>query len=461
MAKRRINGEGSVYRRGDGRWAGAVHVTNSAGKRVRIQVYGATRADVQAKVAARVQRETQGIPSPDRRWLVGDFLDYWLPIAKNTRRPTTYVSYEMIVRLYLKPGLGHHDLARLNVSTVQSYLDGQLSEGVSIRTAQKIRTVLSAALTRAQREELVVRNVAHHLELPTWHRKVITPWTFDQARAFLTAAQGHEWQPAFVLLVVYGMRRSEVLGLRWHDIDFTNHVIHVRHQIQRHDGNWQFTPVKTNAGERDLPLLPFVEGALRTLIGDDTTPEALVFQTRFGTPVEGGNLLRAFTRMSQQAGLPRITLHHLRHTAATFLKNLGLPARDTQLVLGHAHISTTQQLYQHGDFDGQREALSRLQSAVTTAGGSTRCCQSLLSNTKKGPSKGPIGLVSSLVAPPRLELGTQGSSELDRHPFEHGIPGVTTVLNGIRRTSKVGRVAVTTAVISNPQTPEGGGEMAA
>ena len=443
---RNARGEGSIYRRKDGRWEGAAFVTTSSGRRRRVRIYGRTRSEVHTKLVARLRQEQQGIVSPDRTWRLGDFLDYWLPIVKDTRRPTTYTSYEMIIRLYLKPVLGHYPLSRLTVAIVQQAFTERLAEGRSVRTVQKMRTVLSAALTRAQREELVVRNVAHHVELPTWHRKTITPWTLEQARTFLTAARSHRWQPAFLLLVVYGMRRSEVLGLRWQDIDFDRRVIHVRNQILRHDGDWHLGPVKTNAGERDLPLVPLISGALRSLYEPGARPDKLVFQTQFGTPVDGGNLLRAFARISEQAGLPRITLHHLRHTAATFLKNLGLPARDTQLILGHAHISTTQQLYQHADVAGQTTALSKLQSAIVVESDGSDCRQELPSNTENGPEMGPSTLSFSLVAPTGLEPVTQGSSVRATHPFECRFPGVNTLLNDIGRKGLLGRVAVRTAV---------------
>ena len=107
----------------------------------------------------------------ERSWRVSEYLDYWLPIVQRTKRPMTFMSYESIVRLYLKPGLGSKYLSRLTVRELQTYLDAQLDQGCSLRTVQKQRMVLSAALSRAQREELLVRNVARLVELPAWQRK--------------------------------------------------------------------------------------------------------------------------------------------------------------------------------------------------------------------------------------------------------------------------------------------------
>ena len=362
---RRANGEGTVYRRRDGRFEAAAYVPTSSGRRKRIRVYAATRAEAHNRLVTELDRAHRGLPVADRAWRLGDYLDYWLPIVKRTKRPTTYLAYESIVRLYLKPGLGARSLTQLTVSELQRYLDGQIEAGRSVRTVQKQRTVLSAALTRAQREELIVRNVAHHVELPQWLRKEIRPWTAEQLAAFLTAARFDPLYPVFVLLALYGLRRGEVLGLRWSDVDLGDGTLHIRQQLQRYGGNHHLGPAKTNAGRRDLPLLPLARAVLTALPDRPATgSDQLVFRTRFDNPIEGGNVLRSFERISRTHGLPRITLHHLRHTTATLLKNTGVPARDAQLILGHAHISTTQQLYQHGDMSGQREALHRLQGLL-------------------------------------------------------------------------------------------------
>ncbi|WP_192497024.1 tyrosine-type recombinase/integrase [Gulosibacter chungangensis] len=94
-------------------------------------------------------------------------------------------------------------------------------------------------------------------------------------------------------------------------------------------------------------------------------PNDLVFLSTAGTPVDPKNFVRTFHEIRDQAGLPRITVHHTRHTAATLLKNLGVPVRDVQLILGHSNITTTQELYQHGDVTGQREALERVAASLT------------------------------------------------------------------------------------------------
>jgi len=320
------------------------------------------------------------MPVPDRDWQLGDYLDYWLEqVVRPNRRPKTYELYEVRIRLNLKPALGRYSLRRLSVPMVQTFLNQQLADAHSVRKVQIMRTVLSAALTRALREELVSRNVARLVELPTWQRAEIRPWTIDEARRFLRAARAHPLYPAFVLLLLYGLRRGEVLGLRWCDVDTAKAEIRIRQQLVRVGRVLDRGPVKTKAGRRDLPLLGFAHDVLTErrrhqyaaqamagqawTSGDDAGDE-LVFTTRYGTPIEPRNFVRSFWRICGSQGLRVIKVHHLRHTAATLLKELGVPARDAQLILGHASIITTQELYQHGDMESRRRALSRMESVL-------------------------------------------------------------------------------------------------
>ena len=177
-------------------------------------------------------------------------------------RPTTYPKYEVMVRLYLRPGLGRYRLDRLSVATVQAFLNGRLQDGDSTAKVHAIRTVLGAALTRAMREELIPRNVARLITLPQARAAKRAPWSPAEARRFLEAAKSDLLYPAFVLLLLYGLRRGEVLGLCWRAIDFDKGVIRIEQQLFRAANRLQLGPVKTAAGRRGLPLLGIARDAL-------------------------------------------------------------------------------------------------------------------------------------------------------------------------------------------------------
>ena len=318
-----------------------------------------------------MQQARAGVPVPDEAWKLGLYLEYWLEnFVKHNRRPATYNLYEMIVRLYLIPGLGTQRLTSLSVPVVQRFLNQRLAKGDSVRKVQVMRTVLSAALTRAIREELLVRNVARLVELPEWQRGTIRPWSADEARRFLAAARPDPLYPAFVMLILYGLRRGEALGLRWEDIDFDGGTIQIRQQLQRIRGELLLAPVKTRAGQRDLPLLDLARQALklqaaqqaayRADMGSAWPETGLVFTTRTGRPVEPRNLVRSFRRICDDNKIRLIKVHHLRHTVGSLLKDLGVPARDAQTILGHTRISTTLEIYTDVDEPARRDALTRL-----------------------------------------------------------------------------------------------------
>lgn len=370
--RQRLNGEGTVSGpRKDGRYVGAFYAPTTAGTRKRVYVYGRTREEAYERLIEAQAKVIRGIPVPATSWKLGPYLDYWLEnVVRPNRRPATFALYEMTVRLHIAPELGKYPLKRLTVPIVQSFLNGKLRAGRSVRNVQIMRQVLSAALSRAVREELLARNVARLVELPTWEPAEVVPWTPAEALAFLAASRADPLYPAFVLLLLYGMRRGEVLGLRWQDIDFHNEIIHVRQQIHRAGGELHIGPVKTRAGSRDLPLLGLARSALtarqeiqesdRAKLGRAWADTGLVFTTRTGRPVEPRNLVRSFARVCDDSKVRKIRVHTIRHTTASLLKDLRVPARDTQIILGHAHISTTQQIYTHVDEAARRDALTRL-----------------------------------------------------------------------------------------------------
>jgi hypothetical protein len=199
--RQRGNGDGSLYRRRDGYWAGAFYAPTVSGKRRRIVVYGKTREQARDKLVKAQRDAREGMLVPDEVWKLGPYLEYWLEnFVKRNRRPATYTLYEMNIRLYLKPGLGNHKLTALTVANVQQFFNQRLQKGDSVRKVQVMRTVLSAALTRAVREELIPRNVARLVELPEWHAGSVRPWTAEEARQFLAISESDPLHAAFVLL---------------------------------------------------------------------------------------------------------------------------------------------------------------------------------------------------------------------------------------------------------------------
>lgn len=376
-SRRRRNGEGTIFGpRKDGRYVGAFYAPTSTGTYKRVYVYGQTWEQARDRLIEAQAKTGRGIPVAAESWKLGPYLDHWLEsVIEPTRRPATYALYEMVTRLYLKPGLGGYRLRQLSVSQVQRCLNAQLAAGQSLRNVHMMRQVLSVALTRASREDLISRNVARLAELPTWEPAEVRSWSGEEALAFLRAATTDQLYPAFVLLLVYGMRRGEVLGLRWTDIDLDAGVIRIRQQLQRVSGSLRTGPVKTRAGNRDLPIVALARAALvtrqqkqaadREAFGEAWQATGLVFTTRSGLPVEPRNLVRSFRRICDDHNIRLIKVHHLRHTTASLLKKLRVPPRDAQVILGHAHMSTTMQIYTHVDEEARSQALTGLNDLLS------------------------------------------------------------------------------------------------
>ncbi len=400
---KRRRGEGTVCKRKDGRYEAAAYVHTPTGIR-RVRRYAATRTEAEALLVELRNKNRSGLLSNTKEQKLGNYLDYWLTIAKSKLRPNTYSGYESIVRLYLKPGLGNKCLARLSVADVQSHIQSQLKLGVSTRTIQKQRLVLSTALKRAEHEEIISRNVARLVEIPQYKPKEIVPWNANQLRIFLEYASNDPLYPIFVLLSLYGLRTSEALGLSWQNVDFDNKVIQIRQQLQYHDKSFHYSDLKTQAGRRDLPLLDIAQKVLENIQRTNSGPlPDLIFKTINDNPIDRRNLLRSFKRISKEAGLPLIRMHDLRHTAATILKDIGVQARDTQLILGHAHITTTQQIYQHSGIAERVLILERYEQELVSISASSRQLQPSSDILEQETSKNNFGS-SRLIQATNLRL---------------------------------------------------------
>jgi len=372
---KRANGEGTIYQRADGRYAASIYVHAPDGSRRRVHFYGRTRQQVQQALNEKLHQEAGGLPTANTTWTVAAFFDYWLNVVAPARiRPRTRESYEGIARVHILPFIGKRPLARLTVADVQSLINMHQANGKSASVIHNIRKVLSAALNRAEREQLVMRNVARLVDIPKEERKEIKPWTVDEATTFLDATRGHRWQLGYMLLIYYGMRRGEALGLRWSDVDFAHDRFKINQQLQRIGGVLETGPVKTSAGQRWLPLLGVIKAVILEIASqhgiDPMNPpagaweEQLILLSSAGTPVDPHNFTRDFHIIREGAGLRRITVHHTRHTAATMLKRLGVQPRDAQAILGHASVITTQSIYQHADPELHREALERIEATL-------------------------------------------------------------------------------------------------
>ncbi|MFF3557102.1 tyrosine recombinase XerC [Streptomyces tsukubensis] len=367
--KRNPNGAGSIWQRKDGRYEARVYVPQPDGTRKRKTVYGATWDLCDAKRQALVLRDRQGVPTPTRSAKLSEWLPYWLEeFVKGDRKKTTYAKYETHVRRYLIPHIGSKRLETLSTADVRRMLTAVTAKA-SAATAKESHRVLRSAVTAACREELISRNVVKLVPAPRVQPRELKPWDLEQTITFLEAARKDPLYTAFVLAVALGLRRGEVLGLRWADIDLDRRTLTVRNQLQRVQKELYEDSTK-NRRTRAIPI-PLMcvaplrwqrlrQTAQRVAAGKSWQGSDHVFTTRTGRPIEPRNLSRSFERISDDAGLPRIRLHDARHGCATLLFAAGVPARVVMEILGHSQIAVTMNIYTHVSDDTRREAMGHM-----------------------------------------------------------------------------------------------------
>ncbi|TLQ46193.1 tyrosine-type recombinase/integrase [Streptomyces marianii] len=367
--KRNPNGAGSIWQRKDGRYEARVYVPQPDGTRKRKTVYGATWEECDAKRQELVLRDRQGVPTPTRSAKLSEWLPYWLEeFVRGDRKKTTYAKYETHVRRYLIPQIGSKRLENLGAADVRRML-AAVTVQASAATAKESHRVLRSALTAACREELISRNVVKLVPAPRVQPRELKPWSLEQTTTFLEAARKDPLYTAFVLAVTLGLRRGEILGLRWSDIDLEHRTLTVRNQLQRVQKElYEDTTKNRRTRAIPIPLMCVAplrwqrlrQAGQRAAAGESWHGGDYVFTTRTGRPVEPRNLSRSFERVSDDAGLPRIRLHDARHGCATLLFAAGVPARVVMEILGHSQIAVTMNIYTHVSDDNRREAMGHM-----------------------------------------------------------------------------------------------------
>jgi integrase len=397
--RRRSNGEGSIFPYRNG-FAAYVWVTTPAGRRQRKYVYGKTRGQVHDKWI-RLQGEARRGPIATSSPTVEAFLRYWLEqVVEPNLAPLTASTYSTLVRLYILPGLGPKRLDRLQVRDVQAWLtrvrqacqccvQGKdaarpkdrrrccavgrcCHQQISDRTARDLRTVLRSALGRAISEELVSRNVAALVKVPPARKHRRDAWSVEEARRFLESAR-QENDPlyaAYVLTLVLGLRKGEVLGLSWPDVNLDAEEVVIHRQLQRVRRQLLLRETKTAASTAALPLPDVcvaglqlrrkVQEADRAAAGEAWEDWGLVFTGRLGSPVDPRTLNRAFDARCERSGVHRIKVHDARRSCGSMLAALDVHPRVAMEVLRHAEFAITMEIYTEVSSRETREALRRL-----------------------------------------------------------------------------------------------------
>ncbi|MGH2625626.1 MAG: tyrosine-type recombinase/integrase [Anaerolineales bacterium] len=310
-------------------------------ERRRWHAAGTRKADADKLVTELVKRRNDGEYRPPEKMLLGDYLiRKWLPAQRARLRPSTFDSYERNITLHVLPRLGNVALQQLTPEDLDGFYAELLASGrrdgaggLSHKTVRYIHGMLHKALSDAQRKGTVLRNpaaLADPPKLSSAKKRDMLVWTAGQLRAFLDGIDGDRSYPPFFLAAHTGMRRGEVLGLRWRDVDLDRARLSIRQAVISVAYEIKVSDVKTGTGRRTINLDARTVDVLkvwrkaalaeRVLIGPAFNDNDLVFPRPDGAPTHPDAFSQTFDRAVTRLGLPVITLHDLRHTHATLLQ---------------------------------------------------------------------------------------------------------------------------------------------
>ena len=375
MAKRG-NGEGSIYRRKDGRWTAEISLEGGKSK----FIYGKTRKEVQEKLKTALYEQQQGMLVTGPQQKVGQFLSHWVEnVHKQSVRSRTYERYEEIVRLHLVPESGHHQIQKLAPQHLQALYKKKLDDGLSATTVISFHNLLHKALETAVRWNLIARNPCDLVSPPRRKRYEIQPLSMPQIRQFLAVIHGHRQEALFILALATGMRRGELLALKWQDLDLERGSLQVRRILTRiptklPGKGFEETEPKTDRGRRSIVLPSFVVDALKQhrlrqleaklKAGPGWQDHDYVFCTSVGTHLHPDrDVLVVLKWFLDKAGLPPIRFHDLRHSSATMLLGMKVHPKVVQEILGHSQIAITMDIYSHVLPTMQEEAMNKVNEA--------------------------------------------------------------------------------------------------
>jgi integrase len=368
---RRGAGEGSIFRRKDGRWAAQITLGRSPeGNPVRHFEYGKTRREVAEKLAQRQADRLSGRDIRSGRLTVGNYLRRWLEdIARPRIRSSTHASYTGFLKNHVLPRLGGVQLTKLTALHVANLMADMERDGASAYVREAVYGVLHRALGDAVRLDLVSANPVSRVDRPRLPTKEPSVFTADEVRQLLATAQGDRLEALLVLAVTTGARQGELLALPWRHVHLRDGWLRIEHTLEQVGPCPKRGPTKTPASRRRIDLPPIAIEALhahRSRLGAIPHPDAFVFTDTQGGPIRKSNLVRRWWRpLVQRAELPPRKFHSLRHTAATLLLAEGTNVKVVQELLGHTRAAITLDVYAHVPQGAQREAVSQLEALLS------------------------------------------------------------------------------------------------
>ena len=375
--------KGYFHKRGS-KWAFTIDVGKDpeTGKRKQKAVSGfKTKKEAEKACAKLIMEIENGEYIEESKATFSEFITDWLQlVAKPTLRPTTYAGYESAVHSRLLPTFGHRKLLDIKPVHVMRFYSSLLDEGITEEFIQYLNSILKNSFRTAVKWELLKQNIMDKVEPPSRKRKQLRVWTLEEAISFLEAAK--ETRPHFymtyLLAIFTGMRRGEILALRWKDCMLDEGKISVNKSLSFVKGQGIVCQeTKTGSSNRVISISDMVVEELRKhrlqqqkmklMLGEAYQDTDYVIAKETGKPVNPNYIFNHFKKLLGKVDVPPIRFHDLRHTHATIMLKLGEHPKVVSERLGHSSIQMTMNVYSHVTIDMQKESSDRFEQAFQAA----------------------------------------------------------------------------------------------
>ena len=365
MAKgKRANGEGSIRKRKDGRWEGRYTVGHDpeTGKCIYKNVLGKTQGEVKEKLKAAIEQARALDVSRANGFTLCQWLQYWLDNYGSVYlRPSSMTNYTGFLNNQIKNDeIGSMKLRDLTMHDVQFFFNrmrtaGRVQRkesekkpaGLSAKTIRNMYFFISHALDRAVREKLIVSNPTDDCILPKKEKVEMKTLPLEDLSKFFEEAKRSGVFELYFTDLATGLRRGELLGLKWTDIDFDSNTIDIHCQSTRTGGKVQESPLKTKNAYRQIVIPPELTQVLKEKQDREKGFSEYVFSSPSGGPISPDSVLNMLHRVLKRAGLEQVRFHDLRHTFATLALQNGVDVKTLSGLLGHYSAGFTLDTYGH------------------------------------------------------------------------------------------------------------------
>ncbi|MBO9128503.1 tyrosine-type recombinase/integrase [Bacillus sp. 165] len=367
----------SVKRIGE-KWGFRIDAGRNPKTGKRKQVYRSgfkTKREAEAALAKIKLELNQGKYFEPSKQLFGDYIDYWLLNSyKNEVQITTFEKVEGVVTSHIIPFFQYFSLHEIKAFHIDQFYTEKIKTGLSPAYVKVMHNALSKAFQKAIKWELIRENPVKGVTAPTVPKTSKEVWTVEEANRFLDTCT--EWNALvpFMLGIFTGMRRGEILGLKWRNIDLKKGVIYVRENLVQTRTGLILKDLKTSSSLRDVHISTTVvevlkkyrneQGKWKERLGKAYIDQDFVVCTLNGNPVYPRNLLRKFSETIKLAKVPKMSFHGLRHTHATILMALGENPKAIAERLGHSRVGVTLDVYSHTNQEMQRKMANRFEKGV-------------------------------------------------------------------------------------------------